>query len=84
MEQSGVKLTKAQRDALKLIAAGHVRQVRRGFAAWRIWGASPTVVGRLIQTLKLAEWGPLNGDERPCLATHAGLAALSPENDDGR
>ena len=38
-------LTAAQRDTLAKIAAGEVYEAKFGYGAWRICGASPTVVG---------------------------------------
>lgn len=73
------KLTTAQAETLAKIAAGEVSEVCFGTGAWRIWGAPPTVVGRLIQTLGLAAWGKTDGDRRPCLLTDAGRAALGGE-----
>ena len=71
-------LTKLQRATLADISAGNVEQRRFGYAAWRIVGASPTVVGRLI-SMKLARWGAAHGDTTPCLLTDAGIAALNQE-----
>ncbi len=70
------KLTKAQADTLAAIAEGKVYQRRFGYGAWRIQGASPTVVGRLIQTKKLAAWGAYVGDRVDCIITDAGRQAL--------
>lgn len=53
-----MKLTLSQFEALRMIQAGEVRQHRFGYGAWRILGASPTVVGRLV-SMRLAKWGQL-------------------------
>jgi hypothetical protein len=72
------KLTTLQRETLGKIAAGEVWNVRFGYGAWRTQGASATVVGRLVQTMRLAHWGPVEGEDRqPCLLTEAGRASLS-------
>lgn len=71
------KLTKAQRAALFEISEGRVHQQRFGYGAWRIQGASPTVVGKLVQSLKLAVWLPASDDRRMCAITPAGRAALA-------
>ena len=56
-----MKLTDLQRTTLKLIAEGKVEQHNCGTSAWRTWGASPTVVGRLM-AMGLAKWpGPSMG-----------------------
>lgn len=41
------RLTEAQAATLELVAAGKVSNINTGHGSWRIWGASPTVVGRL-------------------------------------
>lgn len=71
-------ITEAQLTALTKIAAGEVYEAKFGHAAWRICGGSPTVVGRLVRTLKLAAWGPINqaADRRPCELTAAGRKIL--------
>lgn len=71
------KLTANQLATLRKIAAGEVEQRNYGYGAWRIVGASPTVVGRLINTLKLACWGALSHERMPCELTPAGVAALA-------
>jgi hypothetical protein len=72
------KLTELQLETLRLIAAGEVRYVKFGYGAWRVLGASPTVVGRLIHTLGLACWLPAAGaDEQLCALTDAGAAILN-------
>lgn len=50
-----MKLTDLQRKTLTLIANGKVENSKGGYGAWRIYGASPTVVGRLI-SMGLAKW----------------------------
>lgn len=74
IEMSDRPLTDAQLTTLAKIAAGEVYEAKFGHAAWRICGASPTVVGRLVRTLALAAWGPMNaaGDRRACDLTAAG------------
>lgn len=69
-----VKLTEAQWNALRRIAGGKVTQHNTGYGAWRIQGASPTVVGRLVRTLRLAEWQGVS-----CVLTEAGRDALAKE-----
>lgn len=64
-------LTALQRTTLSEIGRGGVYQQKFGYAAWRIQGGSPTVVGRLI-SLGLAEWGGFDGDRRDCRLTAAG------------
>jgi hypothetical protein len=71
-------LTPLQRTTLSDIGHGSVYQRKFGYAAWRIQGGSPTVVGRLI-SLGLAEWAPSDGDRRECQLTDAGRAASHPE-----
>jgi hypothetical protein len=70
------RLTPAQLDTLRLIEDGKVRNVRFSHGDWRIMGASPTVVGRLVQTLGLAKWGEADGDEKFAEITITGRAAL--------
>lgn len=70
------KITTSQASALRLIEQGAVCQQKFGYGAWRIQGASPTVVGRLV-SLKLAAWGAMNGDRVPCHITDAGRGYLS-------
>jgi hypothetical protein len=67
-----IALTQAQWATLALIRDGKVRQRRYGGAAWRIDGATPQAVGRLV-ALKLARWAKVTGDEQPCELTQAGI-----------
>ena len=71
-----LKLTALQRVTLGDIGRGSVLQRNMGYAAWRIVGGNPQVVGRLI-SLGLAEWGPHDGDRIPCRLTDAGAQQLS-------
>lgn len=68
-----MKLTDLQRTTLKLVAGGCVYQQKFGYGAWRIQGASPTVVGKLI-SMGLAEWGPHGEKQIGCVLTDAGRA----------
>lgn len=68
------KLTPLQRETLDLIARGQVEQHNCGTGAWRTWGASPTVVGRLM-SMGLAKW-PTQGMGGFAVLTEAGQAAL--------
>jgi hypothetical protein len=73
-------LTLKQIEALRLVAVGKVRYVRFGTGAWRIVGANPTTVGRLMQTLKLVEHGEMivtNLDYYPFVLTALGRQALA-------
>lgn len=72
---SGAQLTKLQAETLALVAAGNVVMHRHGYGAWRIHGATPSVVGRLI-SMGLVTWGPFQGDERHSSLTDAGRALL--------
>lgn len=73
------KLTELQLTTLRLIRDGKVLQINCGYGAWRILGASPTVVGRLL-SMKLAEWHRVYPETFSADLTAAGRAALSPEN----
>lgn len=74
---AGTKHTAAQIATLRLIESGFVYQPRFGYGAWRIQGAPPTVVGRLV-SLGLAEWLPYHGGDRLDIRlTKAGVAALA-------
>ncbi|ASV86290.1 hypothetical protein CES85_1684 [Ochrobactrum quorumnocens] len=48
-------LTPLQNETLALINQGKVYQQKFGYGAWRIQGANPTVVGKLI-SMGVAEW----------------------------
>ena len=68
--------TAKQAEALREIDAGRVTMRNCGTAAFRIFGASPTVVGRCV-ALKWARWpkGPVGA--QTCEITDAGRAALA-------
>lgn len=68
--------TKNQIDALKGIGAGSVRMCNCGSAAFRIFGASPSVVGRCV-SLGWAKWPKGPTGEQTCELTDAGRAALA-------
>ena len=70
------KATPAQIEAMRAIAAGRVKMVNRGYSAWRIDGATPQVVGRLV-SLGWARW-PKSGStgELICELTDAGRTVL--------
>lgn len=52
-------------------------KIKYGYGAWRINGASPQAVGRLI-SMGLAEWGEYTQDwDIVCIITPAGRAALA-------
>lgn len=73
-------MTELQLETLRLIEAGKVCNVRFGNGAWRIRGANPSAVGRLMQIMKLAEQGPIvigAKDYYPIVLTELGRAALS-------
>lgn len=70
-------MTPKQAEALNAIAAGKVHCVNTGYAAYRIHGGNPSVVGRLV-SLGLARWPrgcALPGDV--CAITDTGRAALA-------
>ncbi|WGM31459.1 hypothetical protein [Brevundimonas sp. NIBR11] len=74
-------LTPLQSETLGLIRDGKVSQVNCGTAAWRTFGASPTVVGKLM-SLGLARW-PTAGTGGVAVLTDAGEAlakAQGPSN----
>lgn len=68
------KLTKAQIEVLTLVSEGKVHQSKTGYGACRIFGAQPSVVGRL-RSMAFIEM-PLF---KECVAalTDAGRQALS-------
>lgn len=68
--------TENQIVALTLIADGKVRQHRFGYGAWRIVGAHPSVVGRVV-SLGWAKWGRMDGDDMPIALTDDGTAVLA-------
>jgi hypothetical protein len=72
------KLTRLQRKTLTDIAESAVHNVKGGYGAWRIRGAQPSVVGRLI-SMGLAKWGPFDPESIVCIITEAGKATLSHE-----
>jgi len=63
-----MKLTGLQRTTLSDIGHGSVYQRKFGYGAWRIQGANPSVVGRLI-SLGLAKWSRVDGDRMDCVLT---------------
>lgn len=69
-----MRLTEKQGEALLAISLGKVKSVNMGTGAWRIQGASPTVVGRLV-SMKLARW--TSGWMGDCRLTEEGESALS-------
>lgn len=71
-----MKLTTLQIETLQLIEAGKVTQRNAGHGAWRIFGAHPTVVGKLV-ALKLAAWSTSYEKERSIALTPEGADALS-------
>lgn len=73
-----MKLTEAQREALMRVHNGRVAENRFGYSAWRIVGATPVVVGRLI-SMGLAERAPATTDTRVIRATAAGRRAVTGE-----
>jgi hypothetical protein len=67
------KLTPLQTETLMAVSLGKVVSRNMGYAAYRILGASPTVVGRLV-SIGLVRWTDyLGGDAR---LTDAGEEAL--------
>ncbi|MBD7992885.1 hypothetical protein H9643_19085 [Ochrobactrum sp. Sa2BUA5] len=71
-----MKLTERQKETLALIADEKVYQQKFGYGAWRIQGAHPTVVGKLI-SMKLASWDAYKANwDVLCLLTEAGRQAL--------
>lgn len=68
--------TQKQIIVLREIAAGNVNMQNFGYAAYRIVGASPQVVGRLV-ALRWARWpkGPIG--EQACELTAQGRAVLA-------
>lgn len=73
-----MKLTIAQKETLLLIDNGEVYRANHGYAAWRINGANPQVVGRLI-AMGLATWGQRNDtlNQYPCVLSLSGRTALA-------
>lgn len=69
-----MKLTALQLETLALIRDGKVSQQNHGHGAWRIVGANPSVVGRLV-SLGLARWTKIIGGQAELTA--AGRDALS-------
>lgn len=70
--------TPAQLDTLKAIAEGMVTMGNTGYSSFRISGATPQVVGRLI-SLGLARWPKGAIGTQICELTDAGRAFLPPE-----
>lgn len=73
------KPTQAQLETLRAISAGNVRMVNTGYSSFRIQGATPQVVGRLV-SLKWARWpkGPVG--EQTCELTPEGKVILQDAN----
>lgn len=71
-----MNLTTAQIQTLRLIDAGKVNQHNTGHGSWRIFGANPSVVGRVI-SMKLATLDDFQGRERPITLTQAGKEVLA-------
>ena len=69
-----MKLTALQIDTLALIRDGKVEQRNHGHGAWRIHGANPSVVGRLV-SLGLARWTKWVGGAAEL--TEAGRSAIA-------
>ncbi|HKT52901.1 MAG TPA: hypothetical protein VJP88_00500 [Caulobacteraceae bacterium] len=70
-----MKLTPLQADTLRRIGAGAVYNLNCGYAAWRVQGATGSVVGRLVSR-GLASWDRPVGDRQNCTITDVGRAAL--------
>lgn len=68
-------LTEKRRETLTAIGAGQVRQQKFGYGAWRILGATPTLVGWAVAQ-KLAVWGRMSGDQMACSLTDLGREVL--------
>ncbi|MFC3071526.1 hypothetical protein [Shinella pollutisoli] len=68
-----MSITKLQLETLGLIRDGKVSQQRFGYGAWRIVGANPSAVGRLV-SLGLARWTKVIGGDAQL--TDVGHAAL--------
>jgi len=67
--------TPNQIEALKAIAAGTVTMGNTGYSSFRIHGATPQVVGRLV-SLGYARWPKGAIGEQTCELTDAGRALL--------
>lgn len=68
-----MKLTDPQKTAVQAIADGDVYQQKYGIGAWRIEGANPSVVGRVI-SMGLASWDAVGiGDRKACTLTTLGI-----------
>lgn len=68
--------TQRQVAALREIAAGKVTMCKRGYSAFRIDGATPQVIGKLI-SLKWAKWPNGACAEQVCELTETGAAILA-------
>lgn len=68
------KHTAHQLETLRLIAAGKVFQSKHGYGAWRISGANPSTVGKLVKAglVLLPMW-----TETTATLTDAGRAAIA-------
>ena len=49
------KLTALQQETIDLIRSGKVTKINCGTGAWRIHGASPNAVGKLLQKKLITE-----------------------------
>lgn len=68
-------LTPLQIETLRLIHAGRVFMRNVGTAAYRIHGAQPSVVGRLV-SMGFARWPKGHVGEQTCELAEAGQSAL--------
>lgn len=77
-----MKITALQMETLALIGAGKVNQQNTGYGSWRIFGASPTVVGRIV-SMGLAKWGKPDDRHQSIALTEAGDQALKAKAEEG-
>lgn len=68
--------TTLQIETLRLIRDGKVSMRKHGYAAFRISGATPSVVGRLV-SMGLAQWPKGHVGEQTCELLPAGGAAIA-------
>lgn len=79
----GQKLTAKQIETLLAVSLGNVACRNMGHSAWRIVGASPTVVGRLV-SLGLVRWtNGWMGDARLTEMGEVALSRANPSTDQG-
>ncbi|MFA6134697.1 MAG: hypothetical protein WC869_11845 [Phycisphaerae bacterium] len=69
-------MTPLQIETLKLIGDGKVHMHNAGTAAWRTFGASGSVVGRLVSQ-GFAKWPKGVIGEQTCELTDAGRSAIA-------